>query len=195
MTNPFDPGYYSESELRDFGFKSVGENVRIARNCTIKGIEKISIGSNVQIDGYCSMFAGMGWIDIGSYIHIGGYSVFIAGAGVCMKDFSGISQGVRIYSKSDDYTGKTLTNPTVPKKYTGVRSGTVTLERHVIVGSGSVILPGVTIGEGSSVGALCLVTKSLPSWGVYFGRPVKRLKARSKDLLELEKQLLDEHQV
>ena len=65
------------------------------------------------------------------------------------------------------------------------------LGRHVIVGSGSVVLPGVVIGDGCSVGALSLVTKSLPEWGVYFGAPVRRLRARSKRLLELEQRLLE----
>ena len=191
--NPFQPGFYSEDDLRGFGIKSVGVNVRIARNCTISGLENISIGSNVRIDGYCSIFAGGdGWLEIGSFVHIGGYAVLCCGAGIRMEDFSGISQGVRIYCGTDDYTGKTLTNPTVPKKYLGITSGTVTLKRHVIVGSGSVILPRVTIGEGSSVGALSLVTKSLPEWGVYFGCPARRIKARSKQLLERERELLAE---
>ena len=62
--------------------------------------------------------------------------------------------------------------------------------RHVIIGSGSVVLPGVTIGEGSSVGALSLITKSLEEWGVYFGSPAKKIKSRRKDLLEQEQTLL-----
>ena len=107
-----------------------------------------------------------------------------------MSDFSGLSQGICIYSGTDDYTGKFLTNPTVPDKYLKVKLAQVILGRHVIVGSGSVILPGVTIGEGSSVGALSLVTKSLDEWGVYFGVPVKKLKARSKDILKLEAELV-----
>ena len=84
-----------------------------------------------------------------------------------------------------------MTNPTVPRKYLGGVKGNVTLERHVIIGSGSVILPKILIGEGSSVGALSLVTKNLEPWGVYFGVPVKRLTNRSKKLLELEKEMLE----
>ena len=57
----------------------------------------------------------------------------------------------------------------------------------MIIGTQSVILPDVTIGEGSSVGAMSLVNRSLEPWGVYFGVPARRLKERSKDLLELEK--------
>lgn len=187
----FSPGYYTENELIDAGFKSIGKNVCIAKNCTIVGLPNISIGDNVRIDGYCSIIASSsGKVTLGSYIHIGSYCLLSGGAGISMADFSGLSQGVKIYSKTDDYSGHHLTNPTIPEQYTGVSQGKVTLEKHVIIGSGSVILPAVTIAEGSSVGALSLVSKDLESWGVYFGAPARRLKRRSKNLLKLERDLL-----
>jgi len=189
----FDPGYYTKTDLEKAGFKALGKNVFIAKNCTIIGTGNISIGNNVRIDGYCTIIsAGEGFVELGSYIHIGGYCLLIASDGIVMEDFSGLSQGVKIYSRTDDYSGEHLTNPTVPAKYTGITKGKVTLSRHVIIGSGSVILPNVTIGEGSSVGALSLVNKTLESWGVYFGSPAKRIKTRSNRLLELEKQLIRE---
>ncbi len=191
--NPFNPGYYNEHDLKQAGFNALGHNVQIAKNCTIIGLENIEIGNNVRIDGYCSIIAaGSGWLKLGSHIHIGGYCLLSAGDGIHMEDFSGLSQGVRIYSRTDDYSGKHLTNPTVPEKYTGITRGTVTLGCHVIIGSGSVILPKVSIGEGTSVGALSLVNKSLDSWGVFVGCPAKRLKDRSKRLLELEAELRQE---
>lgn len=125
-------------------------------------------------------------MEIGSHVHIAGWCYLSAGEGIRMDDFSGLSQGVRVYSMTDDYSGHHLTNPTVPAKFTGVTRGPVHISRHVVVGSGTVILPNVTIGEGSAVGALSLVTKSLDSWGVYFGCPAKRLRRRSQKLLELE---------
>ena len=98
-----------------------------------------------------------------------------------MSDFGGISQGVRIYTINDDFSGKALANPTIPKNIQTQQKENVTLGKHVMVGSGSVILPGVTIGEGSCVGALSLVMDSLDEWGIYFGNPVKRIKKRSKN--------------
>lgn len=192
VTNPFNSGYFTEHELTGVGFKSIGSNVQIARNATIVGPENIELGDNVRIDPYCSIIAIHGWAKIGSFVHIAGYCYVSANEGVSLGDFSGISQGVKIYTRSDDYTGEYLTNPTVPEKYTGVIGGSVTLGKHVIIGSGSVILPKVCIGEGSSVGALSLVTKSLDAWGIYAGSPAKRLKSRSKRLLELEAELRNE---
>ncbi|WP_348638403.1 hypothetical protein [Paraburkholderia sp. D15] len=54
--------------------------------------------------------------------------------------------------------------------YQHVKVAPVHLGRHVIVGSGSVILPGCALGEGVSVGAMSLVTKTLkPRGGVFWG--------------------------
>ena len=193
--NPFDPGYFESDELRYFGFRSVGDNVKIAKNSTIIGLSNITLGNNIRIDGNVVIAAYSGSLELGDYIHVGGGCYLGCAGGVKFASFSGLSQGVRIYSGTDDYTGQALTNPTVPSKYQKLHIAPVVLEKHVIIGSGSVILPGVVIGEGSSVGALSLVTKTLDSWGVYFGSPAKRLKARSKNLLDFEKLLIEETSV
>ena len=58
--------------------------------------------------------------------------------------------------------------------------------------SGTVILPNLIIGEGTAVGALSLVKKNLEEWSIYAGNPIKKIKDRSKKLLELEEQFLNE---
>jgi galactoside O-acetyltransferase len=108
-----------------------------------------------------------------------------------MENFAGLAPGVKIFTGSDDYSGMKLTNPTLPKQYIGGPSGKVVLQRHVIIGANTVILPGCELGIGTSVGAQSLVTKSLKPWGVYFGSPVRRLKERYQDLLVLEKKFLE----
>lgn len=191
MTNLFNPGYYTENELQQAGFRHLGSNVRIAKNCVIVGIENIEIGNNVRIDGYSTLAAAGGYIRIGSYVHIGGYCFLSGGAGITLEHFSGLSQGVRLYSKTDDYSGACMTNPTVPAEFTNCIGRPIHLERHVIVGSGSIVLPGVTIEEGTAVGALTLVSKTLAAWGVYAGSPARRIKSRSKALLRAESELLE----
>lgn len=190
--NPFDQGYYTSKDLSEYGFKHIGENVQIARNCTIIGLENISIANNVRVDGGTTFACKSGSLTIGNYTHIGSGSFLACGAGITLNDFCGLSQGVKIYSVSDDYSGKSLTNPTVPKEFLNVKARSVTLHRHVIVGSGSVILPGCDIGEGTSVGALSLINKCLEEWSIYAGVPAKRLKSRSRKILEIEKHFLCE---
>ena len=192
--NPFITEYYTEKELRTFGFRAIGENVKIARNCIIMGLPYISIGDNVIVDAYCTIIAtGHGQLKIGSFVHIGGFChLLAAGGGIELKDFSGLSQGVKVYSKTDDYSGHSLTNPTVPNKYKSLKKGKVIFNEHVVIGAGSVILPNVKIGEGTSVGALSLVSSNLGSWTIYIGNPLKKLTKRSNDLLLEKEKFLDE---
>tara|TARA_R110002124_G_scaffold91090_3_gene232024 strand:+ start:4157 stop:4768 length:612 start_codon:yes stop_codon:yes gene_type:complete len=193
MNSAFDPGYADTSELYGLGFKAIGENVHIAKNCTIIGKERISIGSNVRIDGPTTIVVGEdSYLEIGSFVHISGGCHLSAAVALKLGDFSGLSQGVRIFTGTDDYSGKTLTNPTVPAKYKIVRTGPVELGRHVIVGAGTVVLPGVSIGQGTSVGALSLVSTPLPEWQVCVGNPCSPIKPRKKDLLALEQELFAE---
>jgi galactoside O-acetyltransferase len=191
--NPFETGYFTEDDLVNFGFKSVGKNVKIAKNCTISGLSNISIGDNVIIDAFCSIIAtGEESLHIGSFVHIGAFCHLLANAGIEIKDFSGLSQGVKIYSKSDDYSGKSMTNPTIPGKYKCIKKGKVIINEHVIIGANSIVLPNVTIGEGTSVGAVSLVTSNLDSWTIYFGNPLKRLTKRSQELLLKKEAFLKE---
>lgn len=192
--NPFGTGYYHSEELRAFGFEAIGENVKIAKNCTIAGLSNISIGNNVTIDAFCSIIAtgANGKLELGSYVHIGGFCHILANEGVVVNDFSGLSQGVKIYSKSDDYSGESLTNSTVPDKYKNFKKGKVIINEHVIVGANSIILPNVTIGIGVSIGALSLVNTNLESWNMYFGNPLRKLGKKSKGLLSKKIDFLNE---
>lgn len=189
--NPFDTGFYSSMELNTFGFKSIGQNVLIAKNCTIIGLKNIEIGNNVRIDSNTTIVALSGPLQIRSYVHIAGHAYINSSAGVYIEDFVGISHGSALFSANDDYSGLHLTGPLIPTLYTKISRAPITLEKHVVIGASSVILPGVTIHQGSIVGALSLVKASLPEWGMYSGVPVKLKKKRSKFLLNYEQDFVD----
>ena len=178
--------YLSKKELYALGFNNFGENVKISSLASIYGAERISIGSHVRIDDFCIISAGDNGIFIGSYVHIAAYSSLIGKEKIELNDFSGLSARVSIYSSSDDYSGKYMTNPTVPDEYTGVHHIPVSLGRHVIIGAGTIILPGTTIEEGVAVGALSVVKGRCREFGIYSGIPAKRISERKRNLLDLE---------
>ncbi len=187
--NPFDPGFFYSEDLKTLGFKFIGENVSIAKNTTIVGLNNISIGNNVRIDSGTLIVANTGSLSIENYVHISAHCHLACAGGILMKSFSGLSQGVKIFTITDNLSEPALTNPTTPKKYFKPKVDKVELSKHVIIGTGSVIMPGVTIGEGSAVGALSYVNKSLGSWGIFGGIPAKKLKERDKALLDREKEI------
>lgn len=179
---------YTASELESLGFASIGSNVHISTRASFYGASRIHIGSNVRIDDFCVLSAGESGIELGNYIHLGAQTSLIGAGKISLADFCNVSGKVSIYSSNDDYSGKYMTNPMVDAEFTNVSSADVTFKKHVIVGCNSVILPGVTLNEGVSVGALSLVNRSLDSWGIYAGQPAKRIKERKQELLTLEQQ-------
>ena len=182
--------FLSDTELVAMGFAAVGRNVKISNRASFYGCERIVLGDHVRIDDFCVLSAGEGGICIGRNVHLAAHCSLIGAGRIVLEDFSGISSRVAIYSSNDDYSGAAMTNPTVPALYTRVTHAPVHIGRHVIVGSGSVILPGVTIGEGAAVGALSLVKRDCEAFGVYSGVPARRIGARKTDLLALEARLL-----
>lgn len=180
----------SRTAVETMGFASLGENVQISDKASFYGTSRITIGNHVRIDDFCVLSAGQGGIEIGSHIHIAVYTSLIGAATITLADFCNLSSRVSVYSSSDDYSGATMTNPTVPEAYKNVHHAPVHVGRHVTIGSGSVILPGTKLGDGAAVGALSLVRNQCEPFGIYAGNPARRIKDRKRDLLELEKQLL-----
>lgn len=183
--------FYSEEELREIGFKSLGKNVQLSRKTSIYGASRISIGSNVRIDDYCVISAGKGGIDIGNYIHIAVYVSVQGDGAIILEDYCGLSSRSAVYSSNDDYSGRNMSNPTVPDEFKGVTVADVRIGKHVLVGSGSIILPGVTLKLGCAVAALSLVNRDCEEFVIYRGNPAKPIMPRSRNLLELEKQFME----
>lgn len=178
--------WLTPQELQTMGFKSFGKNVLISRLASFYGVEHITIGNNVRIDDFCVISAGKGGIDIGNYIHIAVYSSLIGAGHISLSDYCNISSRVSIYSSTDDFSGEYMTNPMIDANLTHVTSAPVSLEKHVLIGSGSVILPGTTLFQGVAVGALSLVKESLPEFTICAGQPAKIIKKRERELLTLE---------
>lgn len=182
--------YIDRSTLERLGFRSLGQNALISDKASLYNCAKISLGDNVRIDDFCILSAGENGIDIGQHVHIACYSSLIGAGRIRIRDFANISSRVSIYSSSDDYSGATMTNPTIPAQWTGVIHADVEIGRHVIIGCGSVVLPGITLGEAAAIGALSLVNRDCEPFGIYAGTPARLIKERKRDLLTLEQAFL-----
>lgn len=182
-------GFLSKEQLNNYAFKFIGEDVKISDKASIYGASRISIGDHSRIDDFCVLSAGEDGIEIGRYVHIAVFCSLMGKAKIEMKDFSGLSSRVSIYSSSDDYSGRSLTNPTVPDEFKKVQHGPVTLGKHVIVGVGSSILPNVSIADGSAVGALSLVTKDVEAGIIVNGVPARKISLRKNNIFNLEQEL------
>jgi acetyltransferase-like isoleucine patch superfamily enzyme len=178
--------FFSDAELGSLGIKKYGKNVLISRMTSIYNAEDLSIGDNVRIDDFCILSGG---ITLASFIHISAYSALFGRSGITMDDFSGLSPRCTIFSASDDFSGESMIGPMVPKEFTKVKTGPVAISKYCQLGAGSIVMPGVTIGEGSVIGAMSFVKRDLAPWGIYCGNPARFLKERKKSLLELSSRL------
>ncbi len=105
-------------------------------------------------------------LELGKYTDIGAYTYINAEAGVVIEDYVQIGGGAKIYSVNT---------------IDGTR-GRIVLKRDSKVGANSVILPNVTIGEKSVIGALSLVKSgtNIPANEVWAGVPAKKIRLIEK---------------
>lgn len=99
-------------------------------------------------------------LKLGYKTDIGAFTYINAKNGVIVEDYVEIGSHCSIYSVS------TIDN----------KEGGVVLKKNCKIGSHSVIMPGVTIGENSIIGAFGFVNKDIPSNVIAIGIPVKIIK-------------------
>lgn len=176
--------YLSVEQLNEIGFKHIGENVQISDKAAIYNPELIEISDHCRIDDFCIV---SGRVSIRRYCHITPMCLLAGGEpGIEIGEFSTLAYGVKVFAQSDDYSGKTMVNSLIPKKYKNEVMSKVLIGRHCVLGTNSIVMPGVIISEGTSSGAMTLFNKDTSPWGIYVGSPAKRMKDRSQDLLKLE---------
>lgn len=92
---------------------------------------------------------------------------------ITIEDHVHIASGSRLLCHQRD-----LSNYCVGDDYAklGYKIKPIVLKKGCLIGMESFILPGVTIGEGTIIGAGSLVTKDIPAWTIATGRPAKVIK-------------------
>lgn len=189
MQNPFDAGYYGSEELREFGFKHIGNDVLVAKNCTIVGLKNISIGDHSRIDGFCTIIAAQGKLAIGRFVHIHTSNVIGCAGGVELGDFTATSHACHLLSGSDDFSGNHMTGSVVPRFCRKPVVAPIQIGRHVAIGTHCTVMPGVTIGDGAAIGAHSMISIDVREWSITSGAPARFLKSRAMRLLELERSI------
>ncbi len=186
-------GYYNHDELAKIGFGSVGENVMISRAAEFANVSNIFIGSNSRIDTFVIIApSGNAIFKIGDHVQICAYTILNGLESITLEDYTTISPHCSIFSSGDDYSGDLLTNATIDKNYLGTFSAPVVIEKHSIIGTGTTILPGVTISVGTAVGAHSLIKESTKPFTIVAGVPAKFVRERSNRILGIEKKYLAE---
>jgi acetyltransferase-like isoleucine patch superfamily enzyme len=172
--------FLSQDALKALGFATLGKAVLIHETCVLVRCDRIAIGDNVRIDPFCVLSAGES-LEIGSNSHIAANVALMASRGISIGEFCGVSHGARVLSASDDFKAGALLGPQIPDEFRVVNSGHVRIERHGCVGANCVVLPGSTVREGATVGALSLILGEIEPWTVNAGVPARPVAKRDRD--------------
>jgi len=147
--------------------RCVGKNSIIRRNTRITNCRNVSIGNNCILQDNVYIRAGAkGKVVFGKGCMVNSFTRFFGHGGIIIGDESQFGPGVTITTTEHDYTKSEL--PEIFKQ--------VTIGKRVWMGSNVTILPGITIGDNSVIGAGSVVTKDIPPNSVAVGVPAKVIK-------------------
>ena len=134
-------------------------NITIGRRCRLgMAVElttmeqgRIHLGNDIRINRGCTLTS---------------YSEIFIDDFVIMGEFSSVRDANHGIDKRS------------PMRYQPHTSSPIIINRDVWIGRGCCILPGVTLGEGSVIGANSVVTRDIPAFSIAAGVPAKIIRSR-----------------
>ena len=149
------------------------KNQFIHETAIIKHLELVIMGDNIAIDPFFYMTTQG---KFGDWIHINSHVSVIGGKESVLKigNNVAISTGCRLVCRSNDFWSNKSCVPFRPVEK-DLYGTYIEIGNNVVLGANVTVLPDVIIGDGVSVGANSLVTKSIIKSGVYAGSPVRYL--------------------
>lgn len=184
---------FSREELVEMGFAYVGKDVKVFKNSVFANCSNIYLGDGCQIDDFVHIIASKP-VKIGKRVHVACFTSISGGGEVTVGDYCGISAGCRLISGTDDFLGGGLVGPTMPLEYRNVDRSFIVMEKFSLLGTNTIVLPGVTLFEGAATGTGTHVSKDLAPWGIYLGPNAKRIKGRpSEEMYRLAKEMTEKY--
>tara|TARA_R110002020_G_scaffold123525_2_gene280132 strand:+ start:11083 stop:11610 length:528 start_codon:yes stop_codon:yes gene_type:complete len=169
-------------------YKKIGKDVIISPLAVITRPHLVSLGDHIAIDMWTYISTSL---TMGDYIHIAPSVTILGGADAHLKmgNFTNIGSGGRIICAGDDFK-QGLISPVVPIEYRTVINKPIIFEDFATLGVNCSVLPGVTLKEGSIVGANSVVLKDTEPWTIYAGTPARPIAKRdNKRILKSAKEL------
>lgn len=145
-------GFFLRNIILKIFSKSKKGMVSIQPEVNIVNVNRIEFGANIGINSGTYINA-LGGIKFGNYVLIGTNVTISAGKHEIMGKFPPV-----------------FSRPSKPIS--------INIEDDVWLGSGVVIMPGITLKKGTVVGANSVVTKSTEEYGIYIGSPARKVKSR-----------------
>ena len=151
--------------------RSCGSGLRIEPGVGFKHPETFEIGDGVFIGSQAYIQGRFdGRCQIGNHVWIGPQSYFDA-RDLVLGDHVGWGPGAKVLGSA--HTGTPVEVPIIE---TDLVIKPVRVEDWADIGTGAVLLPGITVGKGAIVGAGAVVTKNVPAGAVVAGNPARMIR-------------------
>jgi acetyltransferase-like isoleucine patch superfamily enzyme len=158
--------------------RSLLPQVRFGSGVLLRGAERIAAGRDVFVDhrAYLNcgrVNGGRGYIRIGDYVEIGPYCVLWGGGGIEIGSNVHLGAHVHVTSQQGRRVPPEQTDPAIalPVDCAPVRIGD-----HVLIYSGAIVVPGVSIGHHATIGAGSVVVDDIPPYALAVGAPARVIR-------------------
>jgi len=174
----------------------IGSSCLIEEDVRFQVPRRITLGRRVFVGQYCCLDGQTSFLRLGNDVHLARFCTLRAGEnGIILHDNVGIN--TRSYLEGNggvEVGANTLFSPgvhcisgnhvfddrEVPIKYQGTQLGKITVGEDCWLGTNVTVLPGVTIGRGSVIGAGAVVTRDVPEFSIALGVPARVVGQRGK---------------
>lgn len=165
-------GFYCQDSPRI----KLGNNVQFFPNCFIQGNGELTVGDNVTFypNTYFSTAAGEAFIRIGRQSHFAPGCALYGGGGLQIGPYCNIAAHVVLATVQHD----PHIHPGKPMCAVSGKSGPITLEEDIWIGSNASVTPNTFIARGCIIGAGAVANRDTEPFGLYAGVPARRLRDR-----------------
>jgi len=167
-------------ELMGANYIEIGDHVKILRDVRINAFapnSKIYLGDRVCLDRGVDIILvtheGNCNVEIGEYTYLGPYTCMAGPGHIKIGKSCLIASHTGIYANNHNFAD--------PTRYIGEQGITrkgIVIEDDCWLGTGVKVLDGVTIGQGSVIGAGAVVTKDIPPYSIAVGVPARVIAQR-----------------